>query len=138
MNDNAKGGKTYNRIVQSIRVTSHPVGPEHHTYDKHFKEWCKGKTSEEIQRVKSPLKRTKASTAGHGKVLSKGEAKAIGKKVITAKVKPVPITKTKEMKAADRDELLREKLRQMERQKLIDGLKPGCRCDHIKSVGNGL
>jgi len=136
MDENAKGGKTYSRIIQSVRATNQPVGSAHHKYDKHFKKWCEGKTPEEILEAVDPPKRKRTSKTDHVKTLSKKETKIISTKVASAKV--VPVTKTKEMLKAERDKRIKEKYEQMKKQKLADSLKSNCRCAHIKSVGNGL
>lgn len=137
MDENAKGGKTYSRIIQSVRVNNQPVGPQYHKYDEHFKKWCEGKTPEELKQLLIPPKRSKASSIGR-KSLPKNEAKTISNKILTAKVKPAKITMTKEMKKAEQDKRVKEKYEQMKRQKLVDSLKSHCRCRHIKSAGNGL
>ena len=126
MDENAAGGKNYNRIIQSVRANNQLVGPQHHEHNKHFKEWCKGKSAEEIN----------THITKRAKILSKSEASDINKKIISAKVKSVEITKCK--KIISEEERLREKYEQMKRQKIIDGLKSDCKCRHIKSVGNGL
>jgi hypothetical protein len=43
----AKGMKTYHIILMSVRLSGGLVGTKYHLYDKHFKEWCKGKSFEE-------------------------------------------------------------------------------------------
>ena len=44
----------------------------------------------------------------------------------------------KEVATSNEELKLRLKLQKLQRQKLVDGLKPGCRTDKIKSAGNGL
>jgi len=132
MNRNAKGDK----IIQSVKFKKRPARSEHHLNDKEFREWCQGKTPEEILQALEHPKRKEDSKTDQVKVLSTKESKTITSKIASAKV--VGVTKTKEIIEADRNAKLREKIKQMEKQKLIDGLKPGCRCDHIKSAGNGL
>ena len=70
---------------------------------------------EEIQEI---VDRVKAQNAGMTSVA-------------TAAVKTIELP-------AEKEKALKAKLRQIERQKLIDSLKGYNRLDHIKSVGNGL
>lgn len=134
MDENAKGGKIFSRVIQSARINNEPIGPEHHLHNKQFKKWCEGKSAEEIlAAIESPKRKKKKELV---KKISSKESKAFVGKIVAAKV--TPVTKTKEMIKAEMEQRAKEKLKKMEQQKLIDSLTPFCRCDHIKSSGSGL
>ena len=122
------GDKTFSRIVSSMRANNNPISTDNHKYDKHFKKWCEGKTPEEIAKTVNRSKQTDST-----KALTKPEAKKALQKirVLKAKVKPVPITRTKRDK-------LKEKFLKQQRKEFEDKFKTSCRCSHIKSAGNGL
>lgn len=52
----AKGMKTYNNIVMSMRIAGIPIGPQYYRFDRQFKQWCKGKSIEEVM---SPAEKSK-------------------------------------------------------------------------------
>lgn len=82
-----------------------------------------------------------SNVPGPKKVFSKEKSKAAIQKLktVTASVSSVSITKTKEVKAKELDEELKEKYRKMKRAEFVKKhVAPPCRCAHIKSVGNGL
>ena len=139
MGNDALGSNPYKRAMQAARANN-LAGPQYHLHDKHFKKWCEGKSPEEIAEAIGSKKQKSTQKTSSTKVLSKKEAKAAVQKAkaITASVAPVPITKTKEVKKKEREEQLKEKYREMQREKFVNSFKSHCRCDDVKSVGNGL
>ena len=109
MANNAFDSGPYKRVVQAARANN-LAGTQHHLYYKHFKEWCKGKSPEEIAAEISPQKHVGTKKTSPPKVLSKEEAKAATQKLqaVTASVAPVPITKTKQIQDKEQDEQLKE------------------------------
>lgn len=47
------GIKTYKRVLQSAQMSGKPIGPQHHVYDKHYKQWAeKNKISKPVDKEK--------------------------------------------------------------------------------------
>ncbi|HAW52136.1 MAG TPA: hypothetical protein DCX54_07395, partial [Flavobacteriales bacterium] len=118
MDENAQGGKTYSRIIQSARASNEPIGPHHHVHDKHVKQWEKLQASK-VKDKPEPVE-SKAESKPKTKLISKEKSKAVIEKAkaASAVVKTVAPTKTKETIEAERTEQLREKLRQLQKKKL--------------------
>jgi hypothetical protein len=109
MDQNEKGAKTYNRILQSCRINNRPLGSEHHLFDRQHKEW---------------QEKNKGSKQNNGKVRVK-------------KIKAINISRSPKNSESDNEKLF-EKYRLYMKKKLADTLKCDLRLSHIKSVGNGL
>lgn len=129
MNQNEKGMKVYNNILQSARASNQPIGPEHHLHDKHYKKWDGD--------PETPSKDT---------VEQLEELKVAPKTLSVKRVKATELSKRnlespkpkKEENEDERQARLMEKYRLLQKKKLADSLKCDSRTDHIKSVGNGL
>ena len=90
------GLKNYKRILQSAQMSGKPIGPQHHVYDKHHKQWAAKNKTEPISKGK-----IKGNSLFEG--LSDAEAQAILAELellkidqgVETKVKPSikPVTK---------------------------------------------
>lgn len=122
------GMNTYNRILQDMRSKGEPIGPKHFEYNQQRKKW---------EARQSNLKQLAGARAAKKSKAELREAKVSMNKArerIAAKAKEV----TQHTSEADR---LREKLAQLNRQKIADGYKTpswAAETDKIKSRGNGL
>lgn len=151
MMDHAKGMKVYNLVLQSVRMQEggdNKIGPGHHMHDKQFKEWCKGKSKEEIEAALNKQRGDKKSSEEAKKVPEKTGTKQLVSKAVnkgatvksgtvSAKKAVVGTSKTV-LSQKQKDDILREKWRKEQIQKLADGIKGDGRLRDIKSVGNGL
>jgi hypothetical protein len=93
------GLKTYKRVLQSAQMSGKPIGPQHHLYDKHQKQWA------EKNKISKPLDRDKIKGKPLFDGLSDVEAQAILAELellriyqgVETKVKPSiqPVTKVR-------------------------------------------
>lgn len=65
------GVKTYKRILQSAQMSGKPIGPQHHVYDKHYKQWA------EKHKINKPVDKGKVKNIPLFEGLSDAEAQAI-------------------------------------------------------------
>jgi len=99
-----------------------------HLHNKHFKKWREVKSSEKITVISSKKQKS-----------TKKVKTAVQKtKATMTLVASVSAIKTKKMKEEEQNKRLKEKYLRIQKEKFINRYKTHCRCDHIKSVGNGL
>ncbi len=116
-----QGMNTYNRILQDARANGDPIGPKHHEFNRHLKQWeAKNKNRTQLAKAR--------------------EAKKVKGELRKARTS---INKAMEKIAAKQNEIsqeaqLREKYAQLQREKIAAGYKVEDRNPGVKSRGNGL
>ena len=129
MLSNNRLGPNYKKIVEAA-MENHTAGPQYHMHDKHYKKWLeKNPPKEEVVIVEEP----KQKVTKPKKIKEKVKEESI----VVCSIS-VGETKPKEQAQKINEAALKIKYEQQQRQKFLDTLKPHCRCDYIKSVGNGL
>jgi hypothetical protein len=115
------GMNTYNRILQDARSNGDPIGPKHHEFNKHLKQYLARQSNLKTLAKARDVKKTK------------GELRKTRQAINEAKAKIA--TRAAEV---NQETELREKYRKMQIDKIANGYKAEERNPEVKSRGNGL